>query len=86
MPSATRFGVPNRLPSTGIVVPFGILEQQGRAARAQGAVADFGHFETRVDFDRNAFQFAARFELRDEIAQIVVSHRQSSPPGIRPRL
>ena len=54
----------------------GPFEQQGRPTRPQHAIADFGHFETRVDFDRNAFQLAARFELRDEVAQVVISHRQ----------
>ena len=46
IPSATRCSVPNRLASTGVLIAFGVFEQQGRAARAQGAVGDLGHFQS----------------------------------------
>ncbi len=49
MPSATRSGVPNRLPSTGMSMPLRVLEQQGRAAGAQRAVADLGHLQMGID-------------------------------------
>ncbi len=74
MPSATRRGVPNRLASTGIVWPFGLLEQHRRPARAQHAVADFGHLQMRIDLDRDALEFADALELGDEVAQILVFH------------
>ena len=51
---ATRCGVPNRLPSTGIALPpgerrfpLGLLEQQRRTAGLQHAIAHFRHFELR---------------------------------------
>ena len=48
--SATRCGVPNRLPSTGIARPSAVealrlLEQERRAAGVEHAVADLGHLE-----------------------------------------
>ena len=74
MPSATRCGVPNRLPSTGIECPVGPLEQQRRPARAQHAIADLGHLEARIDLGADALRAAPAFELRDEIAQVGVFH------------
>ena len=53
---------------------LGLLEQQRRAAGAQHAVADFGHFQLRVDLDGDALQLAELFELGDEIAQVAVVH------------
>jgi hypothetical protein len=47
---------------------FGLLEQDGRAFGAQHAVADFGHFEVRIDLDTDALQFAGLFQLRHEVA------------------
>ena len=79
---ATRCGVPNRLPSTGIVrvrsakVAFGLLEQERGPAGLQHAIAELRHFELRVDRRAYALQFAAGFELGDEIAQVVVGHHR----------
>jgi hypothetical protein len=78
MPSATRFGVPNRLASTGIVCRVagsGLLEQDGRPFGAQHAVADLGHFKAGIDLDTDALQLAGFFQLRHEVAQVVVFHR-----------
>ncbi len=75
MPSATRRGVPNRLPSTGIDVPSRLLEQQRRTAGFQHAVADLGHLEPRIDLGADALQLAAAFELREEVAEVGVFHR-----------
>ena len=57
-----------------MVLPFGILEQQRRAAGAQHAVGDFGHFQFGVDLDGDALELAHFFKLRDEIAQVAVDH------------
>jgi hypothetical protein len=73
MPSATRAAC-----RTGWRAPasyaLGLLEQQRRAAGAQHAVADFGHFEAGIDLDADALQFAGLFQLRDEVAQVVIFH------------
>ncbi len=74
MPSATRFGVPNRLPSSGMREPFGLLEQQRRAAGSQRSVADLRDLQMRVHRDADALEFAALFELFDEVPQIPVFH------------
>ena len=55
-------------------VAFGILEQQGRAARTQGAVADFGHFQIGVYLAADALELSGLFQLRDEITQVLVFH------------
>ena len=75
MPSATRCGVPNRLPSTGIVWPVGLLEQQRRPAApsARGRRSRSSRAADRLS-TRDALQLAARFELGDEIAQVAVRH------------
>jgi hypothetical protein len=52
-----------------------LLEQDGRPFGAQHAVANFGHFKVRIDLDTDAFQFAGLFQLRHEVAQIVIFHR-----------
>jgi hypothetical protein len=51
----------------------GVLEQQRRAAGAQGAVADLGHLQVRVDLGADALEFAALLESVDEIAQVAVA-------------
>ena len=51
-----------------------LLEQKRGAARLQHTIADLGHLETRVDLDGNAFELAAAFELREEVAKIGVLH------------
>ena len=56
-------------------MPLGLLEQDGRPFGAQHAVADFGHFEAGIDLDADTFQFAGLFQLRHEVAQVVVFHR-----------
>ena len=52
-----------------------LLEQDGRPFGAQHAVADFGHFEARIDLDADALQLAGSFQLRHEVAQVVIFHR-----------
>ena len=64
-------------------MPFRLLEQNGRAAGAQHAITNLGHFQPGIDFDADALQLAELFELGDEIAQVLVLHssglRLSSP-------
>ncbi|MNQ76040.1 hypothetical protein D3C85_908580 [compost metagenome] len=55
-------------------VAFGILEQQGRAARTQGAVADLGHLQIGVYLAADALELSGLFQLRDEITQVLVFH------------
>ncbi len=55
-------------------IPLDVLEQDGRAAGAQHAVANLGHLQLRIDFDRDTLQFAEFFQLCDEIAQIMIFH------------
>ena len=45
-------------------VAFWVFKQQRRAARAQGAVSDFCHFQIRINRKRNAFEFALLFQQR----------------------
>ncbi len=52
-----------------------LLEQNRRAFGAQHAVADFGHFELRIDLNAHPLQLAGFFQLRHEIAQVVIFHR-----------
>ena len=49
-----------------------VLEQDGRPAGPQHAVAHLGHLEVRGDRRGDALQFAEGLELRDEVAQVVV--------------
>ena len=58
MPSATRCGVPNRLPSTGMVWPVG-RSNSSAGPPAEHAVADLGHLEARVDLARTRFSSPA---------------------------
>jgi hypothetical protein len=53
---------------------FRILEQNGRACVAQHAIANLRHLETRIDFGTNTPEFADLFQLRKEIAKVVVFH------------
>jgi hypothetical protein len=41
---------------------------------AQNPVADFGHLQVGVHLGGDALEFALFFELRDEVAKIVVFH------------
>ena len=41
---------------------------------AQHAITDFGDFQMRRDFNRNALQLAQFFQLCDEITQVVIFH------------
>ncbi len=90
MPRATRCGVPNRLPSTGMVPPPGarrpaVLEKDGGAAGLEHAVAEFGHLEARVHAGAHALELTGRLQLRDEVAQVAIGHDQITgfaPPSI----
>jgi hypothetical protein len=73
MPRATRCSVPNRLRQQRDVVPAGVLEQQRRAAGAQGAVGDLGDLEVRVDLGADAPEFTALLEPGDEFAEVAVA-------------
>ncbi|TLD46046.1 MAG: hypothetical protein FAZ92_01654 [Accumulibacter sp.] len=53
-----------------------LLEEQCRPAGTQHAIADFGHLEPRVDSDGDPPELAHRFQLRHEIAQVMILHRQ----------
>src|SRR5690606_22285756 len=59
-----------------------VLEQQGGAARFQGAVADLGDIQVRVHFHGDALQLAALFEKANEVAQISVFHGAGSRRGV----
>jgi hypothetical protein len=79
MARATRAVVPNKLPSTGIAVAGGLLEQQRRAIGAQGAVAQGGHLQNRRHGHGHAPQLTRGFQLGHEVTQVVVGHVQSPP-------
>ncbi len=53
---------------------FWVFEQNGGAAGLEHAVAHLGHLQVRIDLHRHALQFALSFQLRDEVAQILVAH------------
>ena len=55
--------------------PVTIFEQDRRTLRAQYTVADLGHFQIWRNRCSHALQFAEFFQLRDEIAQVMVFHR-----------
>ena len=57
------------IPST-----LGLFEQDGRPAGLEHAVAHLGHLQARIDLHRDALQLALLFQLRDEVAQILVAH------------
>ena len=57
------------------LVPRGFVEYQRRALPDECPMADFGHFQVRINLDINVFEFALLFKLMDEIAQIPVFHR-----------
>src|SRR6266700_5021152 len=52
----------------------GLFEQQSRATRLEHAVADFGHFEPRIDLGAHPLQLARAFELRQKITQVPICH------------
>ena len=51
------------------------FEQQRRPTGTQHAIADLGNFQMGVDIDRDTLEFAGLFQLRHEVAQVVVFHR-----------
>ncbi|MNE99517.1 hypothetical protein D3C80_1982120 [compost metagenome] len=55
-------------------MPRRVFEEQGRAFGAQGAVADFGHFQDWGYRDLDALEFAALFQAADKVAQIAILH------------
>jgi hypothetical protein len=55
-------------------VARGVLEQHGRAARAQHAVAQGRHLQVGRYRLAHTAQLAALFKLLDEVAQVVVVH------------
>src|SRR5690606_38426140 len=57
----------------------GVLEQQGRAAPAQSAVADFSHLQNGGDGCLDALEFTALFQSLDEIAKIGILHLSFKP-------
>ncbi|MNF89688.1 hypothetical protein D3C84_722230 [compost metagenome] len=52
----------------------GLLEEQRRALLAQGAVADFGHFQHGRHRSGDALELAALFQAADKVAQIAILH------------
>ena len=66
-----RRSVPNWLMSSGIELPFGLLEEQRRAAGAHGPVDDLRHLEARVDLGRDADQLLFTLEEGDPLAQVL---------------
>ncbi len=60
-------------------VAFGIFEQQSRATRTQGAIADLGHLQIGIYLAGDALELSVLFQLRDEITQILVFHASSQP-------
>ena len=65
------------------VVAFDVFKQQRRATGTQGAVANFGDFQIRIDFDMNTLEFPLRFKRRDKLPQVFVL--QGTLPGWRMR-
>ena len=59
-------------------LPLGLLEENGGTAGTQHPVANLGHFQPGIDFDRDALEFAPGFQLCDEIAKVVIAHDKSS--------
>ncbi|KFB74583.1 MAG: hypothetical protein AW09_000096 [Candidatus Accumulibacter phosphatis] len=57
------------------VMPSGILEEERRAAGTQHAIANLGHLQVRVYLHSDALEFTETFQLRDEVAQVVIFHR-----------
>ena len=56
------------------VMAGGVLEQQGRAASAQRAVAQGGHLQMRRNLGLDALELAQLFELGDEVSEVAVGH------------
>ena len=82
-----RRSLPSMLMSSGTARAFRVLEQQRGPAGARDAVGDLGDFEHRVHFGGDALEFAALFQARDELAQVLVGHailpaiaRRLNPP------
>jgi hypothetical protein len=57
--------------------PFGCSNSSAGPPRA-GAVADLGDLEIGVHRDADALEFAARFQLFDEVPQVFVFHMPSA--------
>ena len=60
-----RRSVPNWLIRSGCREPFGLLEQERRAAGLDGAVDDLGDLEVRVDLGGDANELALALEQRE---------------------
>ena len=72
------FGGAEQVAQQRITGTLDLLEQQGRSAGAQGAVADLGDLQIGIDLQLDAFQLTALFELFDEISQVFVLHMVGS--------
>src|SRR5262249_24979774 len=57
------------------VVTRRVLEDERRPAGALHAIADFGDFEPRRDRRAHPLEFAARFQLGEELAQVAIAQR-----------
>ena len=64
------------LMSTGMLLPFGFSNNRAGSAALHCAVGELGDLEVRIDFERNALQFARIVEGANELTQVLVSHGQ----------
>ncbi|EXI74668.1 MAG: hypothetical protein AW07_01596 [Candidatus Accumulibacter sp. SK-11] len=63
-----------------------LLEEQRRPTGTQHAIADLGDLETGVDGHSDPPEFAHLLKLRNEVAQVVILHRQQVRPSSSARL
>jgi hypothetical protein len=73
MPKATRSGVPNRLPSTGMSKPVG-FSNSSAGPLARRVRSHLGHFQHRGHRNLDAFQLSALLQLLHEIPKILEFH------------
>ena len=72
-----RFVAGERVDQHRHVRALRLLEQQRRTAVLHAAVGELGDLQVRIDFKRNALQFAVLFQRADEVAQVVIGHKSS---------
>src|SRR5258708_4309703 len=62
------------------IAALGLLEQQRGSAILHGPIREFGDFEIRINFERDALQLVVFFKRGDEVAQVAIRHKECGLP------
>ena len=82
MAAATRSSVPNRFASTRMPRGLAFVNSSAGPRLAEHAPRDLGDLERRAHGRVDGFQFAAAFEVGEELPQVAEHARRLRPDGI----